>query len=167
MSHFKLKSLAFYGITIGSVVILFNIVSRYGESRLKAPPKVDGRYKIDAQNLPGCLKSEALVLNVQQSGTYLFGSLLPANLSKQQVTIAEERPSLSGQFSSKGISLEGAAAQLANCKKSAEAKSANLVKIAGQVTEATLKGQITHSSLPNAVEFTAKREESAQPSENH
>lgn len=170
MSHFSLKSLAFYGVAIGSVVLLFNGVSRYGETRLKAPPKVEGRYRISAQNLPGCLKSDALVLNIQQSGIYLFGSLFPANFSEQQVTIAEEKPSLAGLSNSQQLTLEGSATELASCNNSATStptESANLVKIEGQVTNATFNGKISHSSLPEAVEFTAQREESAQKSENH
>jgi hypothetical protein len=170
MSHFNLKSLAFYGLAIGSVVLLFKGVSSYGETKLKAPPKIEGRYRIEAQNLPGCLKSDALVLNIQQSGIYLFGSLLPASLKGQQVTIAEEKPSLTGLFKPQQLSLEGSAAELPSCNNSAKpttSESANLVKIEGQVIDATFNGKITHSSLPEAVEFTAQREESAQQTGNH
>lgn len=37
-SHFSPKSLLFYGTMIGSVAILFRVVSGYGEANLKAPP---------------------------------------------------------------------------------------------------------------------------------
>lgn len=170
MSHFNLKSLAFYGIAIGSVVLLFKGVSNYGETRLKAPPKLDGNYQINAQNFPGCLKSDTLVLRIQQSGIYLFGSLLPANLNEQQVTIAEEKPSLAGLLDSQKLRLEGSADQLTSCIKAAKATTAsdtNFVKIEGQVAGKTFKGQMSHSSLPRAVEFTAEREESAPQPVNH
>ena len=36
MNHLSLKSLAFYGIAIGSVALLFKVVSAYGETNLKA-----------------------------------------------------------------------------------------------------------------------------------
>jgi hypothetical protein len=37
MSHFNAKTLSFYGIAIGSVLLLFKTVSAYGETKLKAP----------------------------------------------------------------------------------------------------------------------------------
>ena len=91
MSHFNLKSLAFYGIAISSVVVLFKVVTAYGETNLKAPPPIGGPYRISAQNLPGCLKADTLVLNIKQSGIYLFGSLLPAKTTAQIETVAEEQ----------------------------------------------------------------------------
>jgi hypothetical protein len=32
MNHLSLKSLAFYGVAIGSVALLFKVVSAYGET---------------------------------------------------------------------------------------------------------------------------------------
>lgn len=55
MSHFNLKSLAFYGVAIGSVLVLFKTVTAYGESNLKAPDKIGGIYRLEAQNLPECI----------------------------------------------------------------------------------------------------------------
>jgi hypothetical protein len=106
MSHFNLKSIAFYGIAISSVVVLFRIVSTYGEANLKAPPSIGGSYQINAQNLPECLKSDALVLNIKQSGIYLNGSLLPAKTDVQTATIAEEKPSLNGRLDNQQLSLQ-------------------------------------------------------------
>ena len=54
---FNLTSLAFYTGAIGAVVALFSFATAYGEANLKAPTKLDGRYRIAAQALPGCLKA--------------------------------------------------------------------------------------------------------------
>jgi hypothetical protein len=76
MSHFSVKTLSFYGIAIGSVLLLFKTVSAYGETKLKAPPHIDGSYQFtQAENLPSCLQGQKLQLNVDQSGIYLFGNL--------------------------------------------------------------------------------------------
>lgn len=64
-------------MAISSVVVLFKVVTAYGETNLKAPPAIGGPYRISTQNLPGCLKANRLVLNIKQSSIYLFGSLLP------------------------------------------------------------------------------------------
>ena len=162
MSHFSLKSLSFYAVAIGSVVLLFNGVTAYGEANLKAPPKMDGRYRINAQNLPGCLKADALLLNIQQSGIYLNGSLLPAQKNTQLETLAAEKPSLNGQLSHPKLSLSGPVPWVPNCNNAvsqADAPGQSLsVKIQGLVQEETLTGQISLSSMPIVAEFTAGRE---------
>lgn len=162
MSHFSLKSLSFYGVAIGSVVLLFNGVTAYGEANLKAPPKMDGRYRISAQNLPGCLKADALLLNIKQSGIYLNGSILPAKKNPQLETLAQEKPSLNGEFKSPNLSLSGSAPWIASCNnavRQAEASGQPLsVKIQGIVKGKTLTGQISLSSMPIVAEFTAEQE---------
>ncbi|HCF30241.1 MAG TPA: hypothetical protein DEV81_24275, partial [Cyanobacteria bacterium UBA11049] len=68
-NHFNFKSLAFYGIAIASVLILFKIVTAYGEKNLKAPVPIEGRYRLNlAQNIPICPQESNLVLDIQQSG---------------------------------------------------------------------------------------------------
>lgn len=148
-SHFNFKSLAFYGGAIAFVLILFNVVSTYGIANLKAPPNINGRYQISAQNLPGCLKSETLVLSIQQSGIYLGGSLLPGNSDKEATSVSA-RPSLAGKFEHQQVSLVGKAPQLANCDRP--------VKIEGKFEGKTLTGQISLAAIPGAVEFTAQQE---------
>jgi hypothetical protein len=162
MSHFNLKSLAFYGVAIGSVVLLFRVVSVYGEANLKAPPAVGGSYRISAQNLPGCLKSDTLVLDIKQSGTYLFGSLLPGKTDAKTATMAEEKPSLTGRLSTQQLSIEGPIPWVSSCNKpvaQADGSGGTIsVKIQGVINEETLDGQIALSSTPTAAEFTAQRE---------
>ncbi|MBW4574760.1 MAG: hypothetical protein KME08_05690 [Aphanothece sp. CMT-3BRIN-NPC111] len=161
MSHFSPKSLAFYGVAIGSVVVLFNVVSAYGESKLKAPPAIDGDYRISAQNLPGCLKADELILTVQQSGQYLSGYLLPADKGDQKHTTAEEKPSLSGLWQNQQLNLSGSVPHLKSCNNSAaqtEASGSPSVNIEGRVQEKNLEGNIALSSVPGEVKFTAQQE---------
>jgi len=162
MSHFNLKSLTFYGVAIGSVVILFNVVTAYGKANLKAQPKIAGRYRISAENLPGCLKSDALLLNIKQSGIYLNGSILPAQKNTQLETLAEEKPSLNGELSHPKLSLSGSLPWVSSCNNAAVQADVSghplSVKIQGIVQGETLTGQITLSSMPMAAEFTAGRE---------
>jgi hypothetical protein len=155
MSHFNLKSLIFYGVAIGSVVVLFKVVTAYGESSLKASPPIDGPYRIDAKNLPGCLQAEALVLEIQQSGIYLNGSLLPSNKAVHSQTTVKTKPSLTGKFSEQKLSMSGAVPQLKSCHNQS-------LSLQGIVDGNTLKGQINLSSIPNAVNFTAQKEATAQ-----
>jgi hypothetical protein len=108
-SHFNLKTLSFYGVAIGSVVILFNVVSAYGEANIKAPPAINGNYRLKAKNLPKCVNSEDLILHIQQSGIYLNGSLLPENNNSHAQTSAEEKPSLNGQLQNQQVQLLGSA----------------------------------------------------------
>ncbi|HEY9636217.1 MAG TPA: hypothetical protein V6D14_22615 [Coleofasciculaceae cyanobacterium] len=162
MSHFSLKTLTFYGVAIGSVVILFRVVSAYGETSLKAPPPIGGSYRISAQNLPECLKSDTLVLNINQSGVYLFGSLLPGKADTQIATVAEEKPSLTGRLSNnQQLSLSGPAPWVTSCNapKQADTSEGTIsVKIQGVVKGETLAGQIRLSSTSAPAEFTAQRE---------
>ncbi len=155
MSHFNLKSLLFYGVAIGSVVLLFKGVTAWGETSLKAAPPIHGRYRIDAKNLPGCLKAESLVLEIQQSGIYLNGSLLPSNKTKTPEKIVTEKPSLTGKFSQQKLSMSGAVSHLTSCQN-------QFLTIQGIVDGNTFKGQINLSSIPKAVNFTAQKEATAQ-----
>lgn len=155
MSRFSLKYFAFYGITIAAVVVLFKVVTAYGETNLKAPFLMDGDYRLSAEKLPGCLKADGLVLNIKQSGTYLFGTLLPVNASEKTVTSAAQKPSLSGRLNNQEINLAGALPHLESCNSSGVS---SRVKIQGTVKQDTLTGKIRLSSIPTVAEFTAIKE---------
>lgn len=150
MSHFNLKSLAFYGTAIGSVVVLFSVVTSYGNSHLKASPAVDGRYRLDAENLPGCLKGSPLVLTIQQSGEYLGGYLLPADIVEKKLT--QKKVSLSGKLHNQQLSLSGLVPGITRCQKG------TTVVIQGQLQGKTFVGKITVSSIPQPADFTAAEE---------
>ncbi|MGH2413862.1 MAG: hypothetical protein ACRDEA_09275 [Microcystaceae cyanobacterium] len=149
MSHFNLKSLSFYGIAIGSVVLLFKVVTAYGDSSLKAPPSIGGRYRLQAQNLPQCLASEPLFLTIQQSGIYLNGALF---LEPNQKT-AEERLSLSGKWQNPSLNLSGSVAHLNTCHDLG-----NPVNLQASWEKDTLRGQINFGASHEKIEFTAQKE---------
>ena len=158
-NHFNFKSLAFYGIAIGSVLILFNVVTAYGEKNLKAPAAIEGRYPLTlAQNLPICPQESNLVLDIQQSGIYLNGSLLPANIDIQQAKSGEKRPFLSGKLTPQQLNLAGTLPTTVCNNRVAQA-----IAIQSQLEGKNLKGQIALGSIPKAIEFTAQREAPVQP----
>ena len=157
-SHFNLKTLSFYGITIGAVVILFNVVSAYGEANIKAPPAINGNYRLKAKNLPECVNSQDLILNIQQSGIYLNGSLLPANNNSQAQTLAEEKPSLNGQWQNQKLQLSGSAPFLNNCNNPS-------VQMQGTVEGKNLQGNFTLSPNTRKIEFIAEKAQETKQTE--
>ncbi|HLO51505.1 MAG TPA: hypothetical protein VK211_24035 [Kamptonema sp.] len=161
MPRFNLKLLTFYAVTIGFVVVLFKVVTAYGESNLKAPPPISGHYRIQAQNLPGCLKAEALVLSISQSGIYLNGSLLPDNGGGESEINSEEKPSLVGKWENKELMLSGSVPHLIACDRAADTtkgSSETLVRIQGVIEGDILKGKIVESSVSQSIDFSAQRE---------
>jgi hypothetical protein len=62
-----------------SLPYFLKFVTAYGETNLKAAPAIAGDYRFDAQNWPECLKSDSLVLTIEQSGVYLSGNLKSDN----------------------------------------------------------------------------------------
>lgn len=85
MPKLKFKTLAFYTTVISSVLLLFKIVTAYGENNLKAPIAISRRYRLtNLENLPNCQKPDTLMLNIQQSGMFLNGSLLSTTNTKEK-----------------------------------------------------------------------------------
>ncbi len=152
---FNLTSLAFYAGTIGAVVALFSFATAYGEANLKAPTKLDGRYRIAAQALPGCLKAEALILTIEQSGIYLSGSLLNADETDKTLTASKKQSSLTGMFDREQLTLSGVPSHLDACLKTAQIPE---VLVQGAVTEGTITGKIRLGSGSASVNFVGKRE---------
>lgn len=170
MKHFNFKSLAFYGVAIASVLILFKVVTAYGETNLKAPAPISGSYRMKlAQNLSICPKSSELILDIQQSGIYLNGSLLPANVNEQQARSGEKSPSLTGKISNQQITLAGKITKLCNPQGATPLEE---VTIQSQVHKESLKGQLILESkqpyspafgfIPEQIAFTAQRLAPAQ-----
>ena len=163
MNHLRLKSLAFYGVTIGLVALLFKVVSAYGETNLKAAPAIGGSYRFDAQSLPECLKSDFLVLTIEQSGVYLSGNLRSGSSEADREKIAEETPSLHGKWETQGLSLSGAVPNLKGCSDSTATGLNSSVKMRGIVEGESLKGKISLTDKAAATDFTAQREAVAKP----
>lgn len=162
MNHFKPKSLAFYGIAIAAVLILFNVVTAYGEKNLKASAPVEGRYRLQlAQNLPNCPQSPDLALDIQQSGIYFNASLLPANIDPAKATASQKRPTISGKMNNQTLSMTGKVPGSTLCNTQASQQ----INIQTQIDGKTLKGQIALAGIPKAIEFTAQKAPS-QPSGN-
>ncbi len=162
LKNIKIKSLAFYGCSIGAVLILFKVVTSYGENNLKAPPAIDGNYIV--KNLPGCANNQDFVLDINQSGIYLSGSLLPQNSSKLLERSAEKKPFLDGRWQEEQINLSGLFNTVKLCpgQQTAGATASKLINIQATVQGETLTGKITFDSMPKAVTFTAKREKTLE-----
>ena len=165
-SHFNFKSLTFYGVAIGGVLLLFNVVSAYGETKLKAPVAIGGRYRLSlAQNLPTCPKSDALMLNIEQSGIYLNGFISAADTDAQKAT-GKEKPSLTGKLSNQQLSLVGTLASTfcnnpgsqPEATSSFEGVPSSWVTIQSRVEGKNLEGTMTLSGISKAIGFTAQRE---------
>jgi hypothetical protein len=76
-SFFSPKLVLFYGGTIAAVVVLFSGVTQYGETHLRAAPKIQGQYRI-TQSMQACLVGRLLV--IEQSGVYVNAILVNAIL---------------------------------------------------------------------------------------
>ncbi|MBX9255093.1 hypothetical protein H1Q63_14285 [Desmonostoc muscorum CCALA 125] len=169
MNHFNFKSLAFYGVAISSVLLLFKAVTVYGESNLKAPPKVSDRYRLTlAENLPNCEKSDTLTLNIQQSGIYLNASILPANANDD----IDEKHSLTGILKNQQLNLSGKINRSILCNiPDSQNDPLNSVTIQMQLAErGSIPGQLTLNGIPQTLKFTAvpeKIEEKSHKSNNH
>jgi hypothetical protein len=148
--HFNLRSLVFYATAIGSVAVLFTVTTAYGEKNLQAPRLIDGKYPL-TMNVPSeCLQTKPLQLFLQQSGVFLTGSLLPTDASEQAVRIARERPSLSGQWRNDQLTLTGQLDRTWECSAT--------VKLDGKLTQETLTGTLSLSSIASPMPFSGSRE---------
>jgi hypothetical protein len=159
MNHFKPKSLAFYAIAIGSTVTLFQIVATYGERTLKAPSNVNGRY-ISTAAPPGCAEGDRLVLEIQQSGVYLNGSLrlqqetspFPAAESSNETGL-----SLSGQWQQAQMALAGETDAFSSCGNSQSKLST--VTLQGQTqSEGLFVGQLNLENGTPLWQFQAEHQ---------
>ncbi|MBN3874576.1 MAG: hypothetical protein V7L00_18985 [Nostoc sp.] len=154
MNHFNFKSLAFYGVAIISVLLLFRTVSVYGENNLKAPPPVNGAYRLTlAENLPNCEKSDTLTLNIEQSGIYLNASVLPATANAD----IDEKHSLTGIFKNKQLNLSGKVGRSILCNiPRPQNDPLNSVTIQMQlVDKGSMTGQLNINGILQTLKFTA------------
>ncbi|MFM7574381.1 MAG: hypothetical protein ACKO4S_14795 [Snowella sp.] len=164
MGHFNHKSLTFYGVMIGSVLVLFKIVSVYGESSLKAPPNIAGNYLLENENLPDCLKSEKLSLAIAQSGIYLTGRLTTQTQTIKLNGLLDNASSDQASRRSQPFSLVGKTEQLGDCPQPADNASSTIQlqtqfqnkRLVGQMQWSNLKLNFTgtHQNLPDKEEST-------------
>ncbi len=137
-SHFNVKSLSFYAIAIGSVLLLFNVVTAYGEKNLKA------------QVAP-------LMLQLDQSGTYINAALLkPVAQAGQSSMSAEEKLRLTGLFNNQQINLNGEVANSVLCGFSQESGD-KAIAINSRIDGENLTGEIAVNGESAKTPFTAKK----------
>lgn len=163
-SHFSFKSLSFYAIAIGSVLLLFNVVTTYGESRLKAPSAIGGRYRLAfANSLPGCAKPEPLLLVIDQSGVYANGVILPASTTTENPMSAEEKLTLTGSFRDRQLNLSGTVPQSVLCNQSFISRT-KAITINSRIEGEKMVGEIAIDAQPQKIQFTAQKQ--ADPAAN-
>lgn len=171
-THFSRKSLSFYGVIIVGVIVLFRIVSWYGETYLTAPANIAGEY-LSEQSLPGCPPSLRLALTIQQSGIYLHGALQlieAAQETSTQSTSPATKPDLTlrGALEQQQISLTGSALLPATCQIPGNPAAPIPIAIQGTVSDpeqAKFSGDIRlGSGTPLA--FTAVRQPADAPTSN-
>ncbi len=161
MNHLHFKSLTFYGVTISSVLLLFKFVTTYGEKNLKAPLSLKESYSlIFGEKLPDCNQPDTIILNVHQSGVYLNGVFLPANINSQQKSTLEEHPTLTGRYKNNNISLSGQIPNYVLCQNTSATdknrKAHRIVNLQMQIEkEDNLIGQISISGVNKAIKVSA------------
>lgn len=167
-NHFNFKSLAFYGVAIGSVLLLFKVVSAYGEANLKAQPSIQGRYLLSLdQNLPDCLELSDLVLDIQQSGIYLNGSLLLAKSDPRKARASEKRPTLTGELSDRALQLSGNVPLSIICHRPV-GSAVNAIAISSQIQAEDLVGKLKLGTTAREITFTAKHLDASEANpQNH
>ncbi len=166
-SHFNPKSLTFYAIAIGSVLLLFNVVTAYGESNLKAPKTIGGRYQLALTNgLPVCPQAAPLMLQLDQSGTYINAAILKK--AGQNSMSAEEKLTLTGLFKEPQLSLAGNVDKSVLCGFTQESGE-RAIAINSKVNGDKLVGEIAINGEATTTPFTAEKAAipSASPSSSH
>ncbi|MDM9382195.1 hypothetical protein QUB80_15940 [Chlorogloeopsis sp. ULAP01] len=167
MHHFNFKSLSFYSIAIGSVLLLFKTVTTYGEKNLQAPPQINGHYRIVlTEKLSPCNQSNPILLNLYQSGIYLNGFLSSANTSTEKLSaVSQANQYLTGKYQNSTASLSGQVSDSVLCNNANIETQANTkqkknsrspIRLYMQlVTQENFTGQIIVGNFPKAVKFTA------------
>jgi hypothetical protein len=92
----NLQHLTLYLSAISFVVILFTLVTSYGEANLKTVSKIAGTYSIDS-SIPNC---QNIQLAIQQSGTYINAAIAPLGAKS-------EGAELSGKWQGQNLLLSG------------------------------------------------------------
>ncbi|WP_017651189.1 hypothetical protein [Fortiea contorta] len=157
MNHFHYKSLAFYGVAISSVLLLFKVVTLYGEKHLQPAPTISDRYRLMlAENLPNCEKPTDLILNIQQSGIYINASLLPANSNIKPATNHHQN-SLTGILKHQQLNLSGHINTAILCQIIPTQNTlANSTTLQMQFQNPkTPTGQININGVPQSLQFNA------------
>lgn len=161
MSNFNRKTASFYGITIVFVLILFKVITAYGEANLKPSPTIGGSYKLAIVPQANCSNPEKLLLVIEQSGVYLGATLLPNDSSQALVEYPKFFP-LRGKWKEAQLTLTGTIANLHICGSpslaTASSQQKNLpttIEIQAAFSGESLQGQMTLNSQAESLKFTA------------
>lgn len=166
--------LAFYGSTVVAVIALFSATTRFGETRLNAPPRIDGRYPITTTHLPGCLSDQAVMLQISQSGIFVNGALLPAQAQEGTLQAAAKRPPLTGQFDHQTVWLSGTMPQIPGCQtpnnrplSGATNLTDEAITIQAKVQGTRLTGTLQLRQVSTRTPFIAQRATPVEAGPNH
>jgi hypothetical protein len=167
MHRFSIKSLSFYTVAITSVLLLFKVVTAYGENKLKAPKLISGKYDITlTENLSGC-KKNTLVLDIQQSGIFLNASISSTAINNEKFAGREKKPLLNGKFNNNSFSLSGRVNNFSLCnvmtetvvKQEPQNTNSNtfdsLTLQASSSSKGRFSGQITFKNAAKSIKFNA------------
>lgn len=149
MIRFSRKSLIFYGVTIASVIVLFNGVARYGTTHLKAPIAIDGNYELRLTPIAQCPQPDPLLLRIQQSGLYVNGALLT---NQGEMTANGVPLTLDGKWRSSKLELQGKVSPLILCGQAVKT-----VTIVSTLDQDNLVGQLTFTGLTDSFAFQGDR----------
>jgi hypothetical protein len=167
MKAFSVKSLAFYGLSLGFVVTLFGVVTTYGEANLKASPPITGDYSFRLPPSAGCSSGKQVNLFIQQSGIYISAALLNVqDPIPPKEKLSAKAMTLNGQSKNRQFTLEGAVPSTVFCattQKSAQNQWVD-TKIQGYLNHSTLSGKLFLNST-DSIQFTAERLVQEKPQE--
>ncbi|MBW4665200.1 MAG: hypothetical protein KME01_13520 [Chroococcus sp. CMT-3BRIN-NPC107] len=168
-SHFNVKSLTFYAVAISSVLLLFKVVTAYGESKLKAPQTIGGSYRLTfANSLPGCPQIAPVMLQLDQSGMYVNAAMLkPLATEAEHKMSAEEKLTLTGLFKNRELNLGGKVAKSVLCGVQESGETA--ITLTSQIDGNKLAGEISINGEGAKTPFTGEKAESpnAAPASSH
>ncbi|HLO83556.1 MAG TPA: hypothetical protein VK203_00905 [Nostocaceae cyanobacterium] len=153
MNHFQPKSLAFYGVAISSVLILFKTATFWGEKKLQAPALIHNIYQVNlSKNLPNCEQINTLQLNIQQSGIYLNAALVPIHPQRN----FNQQLNLNGMINNQNLSLSGKVDDFSLCQSTHPQKNLhhNLTMQMSLVNKDNITGQLNLDNF-SPLKFTA------------
>jgi hypothetical protein len=174
---FSPKLALFYVGTIGAVVGLFMGVTSYGETHLRAAPKIQGRYRITSAD-GACLVGGSLV--IEQSGVYVNAALEPPTVALAPASAPASAPApksaqrgrsslpFSGLLQNQRLVLTAATAPAFDCVPSGGAASLDLqIQAPGLVGTLQTQGPMSRQ-VPGGVEgwpigITAQLEPASRP----
>ena len=155
------KFFLFYFLSFLGAILLFNLITTYGETRIEAAPKIGGDYSLNTNT--SCLQDKKLTLNLDQSGLYLFADLMFQNQKEINLlmsgTMAHDKISLSANDTSKIKQI------LINCPQISA--TGGSLSLQGTLENNNISGTITVKGQESGINFTGiKQEIKTNPSEN-